>query len=126
MGNVAFVLVGCPTRPSRNRASGCARRPHGLRARAAGEGESSSTLDRPTCRRKVSHFDLPIALAVMAAIGAIPQDALSDFTVLGELGLDGGIAAGFGGAAGGCRGPMGSAMGDLPGCNRFGGGLGRR
>ena len=29
----------------------------------------------------------------MAAIGAIPPDALSDFTVLGELGLDGSIAS---------------------------------
>src|SRR5256884_9932784 len=29
----------------------------------------------------------------MAAIGAIPSDALSGFTVLGELGLDGSIAA---------------------------------
>src|SRR3974390_3043551 len=40
-----------------------------------------------------SHYDLPIALGLMAAIGAIPQDALSGFTVLGELGLDGSIAA---------------------------------
>src|SRR5471030_1441092 len=40
-----------------------------------------------------SHYDLPIALGLMAAIGAIPQDAISGFTVLGELGLDGGIAA---------------------------------
>jgi predicted ATPase with chaperone activity len=39
-----------------------------------------------------SHYDLPIALGLMAAIGAIPHDALSDFTVLGELGLDGSIA----------------------------------
>ncbi len=38
-----------------------------------------------------SHYDLPIALGVMAAIGAIPQDALSGFTVLGELSLDGTI-----------------------------------
>lgn len=29
----------------------------------------------------------------MAAIGAVPQDAISGFTVLGELGLDGSIAA---------------------------------
>src|SRR5664279_4843963 len=36
--------------------------------------------------------DLPIALGLMAAIGAIPPDALSGFTVLGELGLDGSIA----------------------------------
>jgi magnesium chelatase family protein len=40
-----------------------------------------------------SHYDLPIALGLMAAIGAIPPDALSGFTVLGELGLDGSIAA---------------------------------
>ena len=38
-----------------------------------------------------SHYDLPIALAVMAAIGAIPADALANFTVLGELALDGAI-----------------------------------
>src|SRR5436309_10121976 len=40
-----------------------------------------------------SHYDLPIALGLMATIGAIPADALSGFTVLGELGLDGSIAA---------------------------------
>src|SRR5918912_2277223 len=39
-----------------------------------------------------SHYDLPIALGLMAAIGAIPPDALSGFTVLGELALDGSIA----------------------------------
>ena len=39
-----------------------------------------------------SHYDLPIALGLMTAIGAIPQDAISGFTVLGELGLDGSIA----------------------------------
>ena len=39
-----------------------------------------------------SHYDLPIALGLMAAIGAIPSDALTGFTVLGELGLDGSIA----------------------------------
>jgi magnesium chelatase family protein len=40
-----------------------------------------------------SHYDLPIALGLMAAIGAIPHDALAGFSVLGELGLDGSIAA---------------------------------
>ncbi len=40
-----------------------------------------------------SHYDLPIALGLMAAIGAIPADAIAGFTVLGELGLDGSIAA---------------------------------
>ena len=40
-----------------------------------------------------SHYDLPIALAVMAAIGAIPPDALDGFAVIGELALDGTISA---------------------------------
>jgi len=39
-----------------------------------------------------SHYDLPIALGLMAAIGAIPADALAGQTVLGELSLDGSIA----------------------------------
>ena len=38
-----------------------------------------------------SHYDLPIALGLMAALGAIPGDALSDYVVLGELSLDGSI-----------------------------------
>ncbi|BDA82480.1 hypothetical protein Sa4125_00220 [Aureimonas sp. SA4125] len=32
-----------------------------------------------------SHYDLPIALGLMAALGAIPSDALAGFLVLGEL-----------------------------------------
>lgn len=39
-----------------------------------------------------SHYDLPIALGLMAAIGALPADALDGFTVVGELALDGRIA----------------------------------
>jgi magnesium chelatase family protein len=40
-----------------------------------------------------SHYDLPIALGLMAALGAIPADALSGYVVIGELSLDGTIAA---------------------------------
>ncbi|MBR0557299.1 YifB family Mg chelatase-like AAA ATPase [Ciceribacter sp. L1K23] len=39
-----------------------------------------------------SHFDLPIALGLMAALGAIPADALGGYVVIGELNLDGTIA----------------------------------
>ena len=39
-----------------------------------------------------SHYDLPIALALMAVLGAIPADALSGYVVIGELNLDGTIA----------------------------------
>ncbi len=38
-----------------------------------------------------SHFDLPIALAILAAMDAIPADALAGYTALGELALDGAI-----------------------------------
>ena len=40
-----------------------------------------------------SHYDLPIALGLMASLGAIPGDALAAYVVLGELSLDGTIAA---------------------------------
>jgi magnesium chelatase family protein len=40
-----------------------------------------------------SHYDLPIALGIMAAIGAMPADMLSSYLVLGELALDGTITA---------------------------------
>jgi magnesium chelatase family protein len=39
-----------------------------------------------------SHYDLPIALAIMAAIGAVPRDAVAGYLVLGELALDGAIS----------------------------------
>jgi magnesium chelatase family protein len=38
-----------------------------------------------------THFDLPIALAVMSALGVIPLDALDGWAAMGELSLDGRI-----------------------------------
>jgi len=38
-----------------------------------------------------SHYDLPIALGLMAALGAIPAEVVEDCVILGELGLDGRI-----------------------------------
>src|ERR1700761_321840 len=49
------------------------------------------TLAPANLPKEGSHYDLPIALGLMGAIGAIPPDALTGFTVLGELGLDGSI-----------------------------------
>ncbi|MGO9460648.1 MAG: YifB family Mg chelatase-like AAA ATPase [Rhodomicrobium sp.] len=40
-----------------------------------------------------THYDLPIALGVMAATGAISPETLKDFMIIGELGLDGSLAA---------------------------------
>jgi len=39
-----------------------------------------------------SHFDLPIALGLLVAMGVVPADAVASYTVLGELGLDGSLA----------------------------------
>ena len=39
-----------------------------------------------------SHFDLPIALGLLAALGATDKESLSHYVVVGELGLDGRIA----------------------------------
>ncbi|MBB5753875.1 YifB family Mg chelatase-like AAA ATPase [Prosthecomicrobium pneumaticum] len=39
-----------------------------------------------------SHYDLPIALGLMAALGAVPGDQLAGYVVVGELSLDGTIA----------------------------------
>ncbi len=38
-----------------------------------------------------SHFDLPITLAVLSALGIIPQDFLTRYIVMGELALDGAL-----------------------------------
>jgi magnesium chelatase family protein len=40
-----------------------------------------------------SHYDLPIALAVLGAMGVIDAELLSQYIVVGELGLDGRIAS---------------------------------
>ncbi len=40
-----------------------------------------------------SHYDLPIAVGLMAALGAIPADAIQSYLVLGELSLDGSITS---------------------------------
>ena len=38
-----------------------------------------------------SHFDLPIALALLVAMEALPADELVSYTALGELSLDGSL-----------------------------------
>lgn len=40
-------------------------------------------------RKSGSGFDLPIAVAILAAMGSVPLDGLADFFVTGEVGLNG-------------------------------------
>lgn len=49
---------------------------------------SLSPADRP---KMGSHFDLPIAVAILIAMGVIASDALENTVVMGELGLDASI-----------------------------------
>lgn len=87
-GGVAFVLVGLPDKAvaeSRERVR-AALLASGLALPAKRVTVNLAPADLP---KEGSHYDLPIALAVMAAIGAIPADALSGYVVLGELALDG-------------------------------------
>ena len=39
-----------------------------------------------------SHYDLPVALALLGAMGVVDVETLADYVVVGELGLDGRIA----------------------------------
>ncbi|AZO79087.1 MULTISPECIES: YifB family Mg chelatase-like AAA ATPase [unclassified Bosea (in: a-proteobacteria)] len=89
-GGVAFILVGLPDKAvgeskERVRAALIA---SGLALPAKRITVNLAPADLP---KEGSHYDLPIALGVMAAIGAIPADALTGYTVLGELALDGSI-----------------------------------
>ena len=90
-GAVAFVLVGLPDKAvaeSRERVR-AALTASGLALPAKRIIVNLAPADMP---KEGSHFDLPIALAIMAAIGAIPQDALDGYCVLGELALDGSLS----------------------------------
>jgi magnesium chelatase family protein len=87
-GAVAFVLVGLPDKAvaeSRERVR-AALTASGLALPAKRIVVNLAPADLP---KEGSHYDLPIALGVMAAIGAIPSDALDGYCVLGELALDG-------------------------------------
>jgi magnesium chelatase family protein len=91
-GNVVFTIVGLPDKAvaeSRERVRS-ALIASGLALPAKRITVNLAPADLP---KEGSHYDLPIALAVMAAIGAIPADALQGYTVLGELALDGSITA---------------------------------
>lgn len=91
-GGVAFILVGLPDKAvaeSRERVR-AALIASGLALPAKRITVNLAPADMP---KEGSHYDLPIALAVMAAIGAIPPDALAGYKVLGELALDGSITA---------------------------------
>jgi magnesium chelatase family protein len=90
-GDVKFYIVGLADKAvteSRER----------VRAAFAGLGLALPTrrivvnLAPADLPKEGSHYDLPIALGLMAAMGVLPIDALQEWAAVGELGLDGQIA----------------------------------
>jgi magnesium chelatase family protein len=90
-GMVKFLLVGLPDKAVKEStervhaalyASGLSLPPKRITVNLA-------PADLP---KEGSHYDLPIALGLMAALGAIPSDALDGYMAVGELGLDGRLA----------------------------------
>jgi magnesium chelatase family protein len=91
-GQVAFTIVGLPDKAvgeSRERVRS-ALLASGLSLPAKRVTVNLAPADLP---KEGSHFDLPIALALMAAMGAVPAAELERYVVLGELALDGTISA---------------------------------
>jgi magnesium chelatase family protein len=87
-GMPGFTLVGLPDTSlseSRDR----------VRAAVLSSGETfpqqriTANLSPADLHKHGTHFDLPLAVAVLAAAGAVPAQAVAGLVLLGELGLDG-------------------------------------
>ena len=90
-GKVGMSIVGLPDKAvaeSRERVQ-AALHASGLSMPARKVTVNLAPADLP---KEGSHYDLPIALGLMAALGAVPADMLAGYVVLGELSLDGAIA----------------------------------
>ncbi len=89
-GVVAFPMVGLPDKAvaeSKERIRG-ALQAIGL---SLPSRRITVNLAPAAVQKEGSHYDLPIALAILGVMGILPQDVLDDYYVLGELGLDGSI-----------------------------------
>ncbi len=89
-GIIGFAVVGLPDKAvgeSRER----------VRAALAAMGLAlpprriAVNLSPADLAKEGSHYDLPIALGLMVAIGVLPEDALDGYVALGELALDGAL-----------------------------------
>jgi magnesium chelatase family protein len=89
-GLPAFMLGGLPD-------TACAQSPNRVKAAAASIGRSLAqdritvNLSPASIPKNGSGFDLPISVAVVAALGMVPPERVRDIVHLGELGLDGSV-----------------------------------
>jgi magnesium chelatase family protein len=89
-GQAAFTVVGLPDKAvgeSRERVRAAL---HSIGLALPGKRLviNLSPADLP---KEGSHYDLPIALALLSALGVIPPDFLQSYAVMGELALDGSL-----------------------------------
>ena len=90
-GLPAFIVVGLPDKAvaeSRERVR-AALAAIGLALPPKRITVNLSPADLP---KEGSHYDLPIALGLLAAMGAVDKETIAGYVVVGELGLDGRIA----------------------------------
>ncbi|HET7303949.1 MAG TPA: YifB family Mg chelatase-like AAA ATPase [Segeticoccus sp.] len=89
-GLPAFNVSGLPD-------TACLQSPDRIKAAAGNSGvdirrhRTTVNLSPASLPKSGSGFDLPIAVAVLAAAGHLPQDRVGDVVHLGELGLDGSV-----------------------------------
>ena len=89
-GTIAFAVVGLADKAvgeSRERVRACFRA-LGL---ALPPQRITVNLSPADLAKEGSHYDLPIALGLLAAMGVLPRDSVEGFVVLGELALDGSL-----------------------------------
>lgn len=89
-GMPAFSIVGLPDKAV-SEARDRVRAALSAMAIALPSKRITINLSPADIRKEGSHFDLPIALALLAALEIIPRDAAEDTTALGELSLDGSL-----------------------------------
>ena len=89
-GQVNFITVGLPDKAVKESRERVAAALHaiGLSLPPRRIIVNLAPADLP---KEGSHYDLPIALGLLAALGVLPPDALDEFVAVGELGLDGAI-----------------------------------
>jgi magnesium chelatase family protein len=90
-GTMAFAMVGLADKAvgeSRERVRACFRA-LGL---ALPPQRITVNLSPADLAKEGSHYDLPIALGLLAAMGVIPRESIEGMVVLGELALDGSLS----------------------------------
>src|SRR5690606_19085125 len=91
-GSAAFSLVGLPDKAV-SEARERVRSALGALSIARPQKRITVNLSPADLPKEGSHFDLPIALTLLAELEIIPKDAAESTCALGELSLDGSLVA---------------------------------